>query len=140
MNIYLWAKLLHLFFLMGWMTTVFGLPVLLLTLADPETDPVARGRFMLLGRRLYRLGHHLFGWAFVFGMVLWLHVGIGGGWLHVKLGIVALLLAHFTVSGRLLKKAAHGHSLPSAHLLWWHCRLPVVLLLAILWLVLAKPL
>lgn len=108
MNIYLWAKLLHLFFVMGWMTTVFGLPVLFLSMADPEMDTVARGRFVVLGRRLYRLGHHLFGWALVFGLLLWLYVGIGGRWLYVKLAVVALLLVHFTEIGRWLKRADRG--------------------------------
>lgn len=139
MNIYLWAKLFHLFLVMTWMATVFGLPVLLLKAAGQDPGTASREDLLALGRRVYRVGHHLFGWAVLFGLVLWLYVGIGGGWLHIKLVLVILLLAHFTISGRWIKGAARGRSLPPSHLLRWHCRLPAVLLFALLWLVLAKP-
>ena len=139
MNIYLWAKLLHLFFVIAWMAVVFGLPRLLLNLAEAGEDGPARARLIPLGRQLYRLGHHLFGLAFIFGMVLWLYLGIGGPWLHVKLVFVGLLLAHFTVGGRWLKRAAAGRALPPARVLWWFHHAPAVLLFAVIWLVLAKP-
>ena len=31
-------------------------------------------------------------------LALWLHFGIAGGWLHAKLLLVALILAHFIVA------------------------------------------
>lgn len=139
MSIYLWSKVLHLMCVMGWMATVFGLSLLLVNLADPRLEPSARTRFAALGRRVYRLGHHLFGWAVAFGLVLWLCVGIGGAWLHVKLVVVTLLLAHFTVSGRWIKRVDRGRPLPSAHVLSWHGLIPVLLLLVIVWLALSKP-
>jgi putative membrane protein len=41
----------------------------------------------------------MFGFAFVLGLVLWLHFHMSGGWLHAKLALVVLMLAHFTLSG-----------------------------------------
>jgi len=94
---------------------------------------------VLMGQRLYRFGHIMFGFVVVFGLVLWLHFGIAGAWLHAKLALVALLLAHFIVTGRWLKGVAAGHALPSGTTLRWFNELPLVLLVAIVWLVLAKP-
>src|SRR5690606_4823448 len=99
MYIYLWAKVLHVFFVIAWMATVFGLPRILLELAEPANDAAVRDQLIRSGRRLYFIGHNLFGGAFGLGLVLWLYVGIGGRWLHVKLVLVALLLTHFTVCG-----------------------------------------
>jgi putative membrane protein len=92
-----------------------------------------------MGRRLYRFGHVMFGIAVVFGMVLWMHFKISGGWLHIKLTLVALLLAHFIVAGRWLKRAGSGGGLPSGKALRWFNELPVFLLLVVIYLVLAKP-
>jgi putative membrane protein len=139
MNIYLWTKIFHLFFVITWMAVVFCLPPLLLVLAGVGEDPPARERLVPLGLKLYRLGHHLFGLAFALGLVLWLYFGMTGPWLHAKLVLVALLLAHFTLTGRWLKRMAAGGSLPSVAVLRWFICVPAFLLLGILWLVLAKP-
>ena len=139
MNLYPWTKILHLWLVIGWMATVLALPPLLLAAAAAGSDAPQRGRFLALGRRAYRLGHHLFGWAVLGGLVLWLKVGIGGGWLHAKLAVVAALLAHFMASGRWIKRAERGGSLPLERRLRWHARWPMVLLAVVLWLVVAKP-
>jgi putative membrane protein len=92
-----------------------------------------------MGRRLYRFGHVMFGLALLFGLGLWFGFGIDGGWLHAKLALVLLVLAHFIVAGRWLKGAAAGRALPTATTLRWFNELPVLLLVVIVYLVLAKP-
>lgn len=139
MDIFLWAKILHVFFVVTWIATVFSLPQILLGLAGAEHRPVVCEAKLQSGRRIYLLGHNLFGAAFSFGLVLWLYFGIGGAWLHLKLVLVTLLLTDYTISGRWLKGAVAGRALPLARLLWWYSQVPAILLLAILWLVLAKP-
>ena len=52
---------------------------------------------------------------------------------------VALLLAHFLVAGRWLKGVDAGRPLPSAKALRLFNELPVLLLVGIVYLVLAKP-
>ena len=138
--LYLWTKSLHLLFVIAWMATVFYLPRILINVVEAGDQPAVRERLLLMGRRLYRFGHNMFGVAFVFGLVLWLYYGVGGGWLHVKLALVALLLGFFVWSGRLLKAAARGLPLPSTRRLRIVNELPVFVLLAVIWLVLAKPL
>jgi protoporphyrinogen IX oxidase len=139
-NPYLWTKSLHLLFVMAWMATVLYLPRILVNIAEAGDVPAVRERLVLMGRRLYRFGHAMFGIAFVFGMVLWMHFKMHGGWLHIKLTLVALILAHFIIAGRWLKGASNGRALPSAKALRWFNELPIFLLLTVIYLVLAKPL
>ena len=147
---YLWTKTFHLLFVIAWMATVFYLPRILVNLAEAANDPpVVRVRLVLMGRRLYRFGHTMFGLAIILGLVLWLGprwiealppvVASGTGWMHAKLTLVALLLAHFIVAGRWVKKAAAGGALPSSTALRWFNEIPVLLLIPVIWLVLGKP-
>ena len=149
MNAYLWTKSAHLLFVMAWVAAGFYLPRILVNLAEAGDEPAVRARLVLMGRRLYRFGHVMFGFAFLLGLVLWLGyrvipgyptmVGAGSGWLHAKLALVALLLAHFIVAGRWLKGLDKGRALPSARALRVFNEIPVFVLLAVIWLVLAKP-
>ena len=136
---YLWTKTAHLVFVIAWMSCVFYLPRILVNLAEAGDDAAVRARLLLMGRRLYRFGHNMFGLAVLLGLVLWLHFGIAGGWLHAKLALVAALLAHVIVAGRWLKGVGAGRGLPSATALRWFNEVPVVVLVAVVYLVLAKP-
>ena len=150
MHAYLIAKTAHLLFVFAFVASAFYLPRILVNLAEAgDGEPAVRARLLLMGRRLYRFGHAMFGLAFLLGLLLWLGyrvfpgfptmVAPGSHWLHAKLGAVVLLLAHFIVAGRWLKGLDKGRPLPSATTLRWFNELPIVLLLAIIWLVLAKP-
>ncbi|AWV07871.1 CopD family protein [Marilutibacter maris] len=139
MTAYFITKTAHLVFVIAWMASVFYLPRILVNIAEAGDSAEVRARLVLMGRRLYRFGHIMFGLAFVLGLVLWLHFGITGGWLHAKLALVALILAHFIVAGRWLKGVDGGRALPSARALRLFNELPVLLLAVVVWLVLAKP-
>lgn len=139
MQAYFWTKTFHVVFVIAWMATVFYLPRILVNIAEAGDVPAVRERLVLMGRRLYRFGHTMFGLAVIPGLVLWLHFHMVGGWLHAKLTLVALLLAYFIVSGRWLKGVDKGRALPSAKALRLLNELPVLLLVAIVYLVLAKP-
>jgi len=150
MHAYLVAKTAHLLFVFAFVASAFYLPRILVNLAEAGNDePAVRARLVLMGRRLYRFGHVMFGLAFLLGLLLWLGyrvfdglptmVAPGSHWLHAKLAAVVLMLAHFIVGGRWLKGLDKGGALPSATTLRWFNELPIVLLLAIIWLVLAKP-
>ncbi len=136
---YLWTKTFHLLFVIAWMAAVFYLPRILVNIAEADDAIAVRERLALMGRRLYRFGHLMFGLAAVLGVILWLHFHIAGGWLHAKLTLVALLLIYYIVCGKMLKRAATGGPLPSSTILRWMNELPVLLLLAVIYLVLAKP-
>jgi len=136
---YFLVKTAHLVFVIAWMASVFYLPRILVNLVEAGDEPAVRARLLLMGRRLYRFGHVMFGLALLFGLGLWFGFGIDGGWLHAKLALVLLVLAHFIVAGRWLKGAAAGRALPAATTLRWFNELPVLLLVVIVYLVLAKP-
>lgn len=148
-SLYLWIKTFHLVFVIAWMATVFYLPRILVNLAETQGQADVQARLLLMGRRLYGFGHSMFGIAVILGLVLWLGyrvipdfqtmVGPGTGWLHAKLALVALMLAHFIVAGRWLKGVAKGKTLPSPKALRWFNELPLFALIAVVWLVLAKP-
>lgn len=136
---YFWVKTLHLVFVMAWMASAFYLPRILINLVEAGDAPDVRERLHLMGRRLYRFGHVMLGFALLFGLALWLHYGISGGWLHAKLVLVVLLLVHFIAAGRWLKGVAKGRALPSTRALRWFNEVPVLLLVGVVYLVLAKP-
>lgn len=149
MTWYLLIKALHLLFVIAWMATVFYLPRILVNMAETSGEPAVQARLQLMGRKLYKFGHSMFGLAVVFGLILWegwrvfpstLPNVVGTGhWIDAKLLLVAILLAYFIVCGRMLKRAAKGVALPSSRTLRWMNELPVLLLLVIIYLVLAKP-
>jgi putative membrane protein len=149
MHAYFWIKTAHVVFVMAWMGGVFYLPRILVNLAEAGDEPAVRARLVLMGRRLYRFGHIMFGLAFVFGLLMWQGYrlfGDGlpqmfavGGWLHAKLALVAVMLAYYIVSGRWLKGVEQGRALPSSRTLRWFNEVPVLVLVAIVYLVLAKP-
>jgi putative membrane protein len=66
-------------------------------------------------------------------------VAQGSGWLHAKLVLVAVLFAYYIFSGRWLKAVDAGKPLASSKALRWFNEVPVLLLVMIVWLVLAKP-
>ncbi len=139
MHAYDLTKTFHLLFVIAWMAAVFYLPRILVNLAEAGDDAAVRARLLLMGKRLYRFGHVIFAFAVAFGLVLWLHFHISGGWLHVKLLLVALLLGHFIMAGRWLKGVGNGRALPSSTALRWFNEFPVVVLLAVIYLAIAKP-
>lgn len=149
MQSYLWIKSAHIVLVMAWVAAAFYLPRILINIVEDGGDGPVRQRLLLMGRRLYRFGHVMFGLAVVAGLVLWLGyrvlpdfptmVGAGTGWLHAKLLLVAVMFALYIVDGRQLKGVARGAGLPSTKALRIRNELPVLILLVIVWLVLAKP-
>ena len=149
MQSYFWIKSAHIVLVMAWVASAFYLPRILINLVEDGSPGPVRERLLLMGRRLYRFGHVMFGLAVVAGLVLWLGyrvipgfptmVGAGTGWLHAKLLLVAVVYALYIVDGRQLKGVAAGGALPSAKALRIRNELPVLVLLVIVWLVLAKP-
>jgi putative membrane protein len=135
--LYIWLKVLHIFFVMAWVATVFYLPRIVINMAETGDAPQVQARLQLMGKRLLRFGHVMFGLAALLGASIWIFIGISGGWLHAKLTLVALLLAYFIYFGRMLKRSPS--QLPAPTSLRWLNELPVVLLLGIIYLVIAKP-
>jgi putative membrane protein len=79
--------------------------------------------------------------VFALGTGVWLMMAYGfrGGWLHAKLLMVALLVAYHISARVYMKRMQRDAALPSATALRWYNELPLLILVAILWLVVLKP-
>lgn len=150
MQAYFWVKTLHIVMMTAWMAAVFYLPRILVNQAEAAGQEAVQQRLGLMGKRLYRFGHVMFGLAFILGLVLWLGYHVmadfptmvasgAAGWLHAKLGLVAALFAYYIVTGRMVKRAAGGGALPSSRSLRWFNELPLIAFIGVVYLVLAKP-
>lgn len=149
MTLYLWIKTLHLVFVVAFMAALFYLPRILVNLGEAGNLVPVRERLVLMGLRLYRFGHVMFGLMLLTGLLLWLGyrvlpgfpmmVAAGTYWIHAKLSLVLVLFVYYVACGRQLKSIARGGPLPNPRAMRWINELPVLILVAVIWLVLARP-
>jgi putative membrane protein len=124
----------------SWFAGLFYLPRIFVNLAMVEPGSIAeRDRLLLMAGKLYRFMTPLGILAVGFGLWLWLGFGFSGGWLHAKTALVLVLVAYHLYCGRVLRdfqstRNARGH-------VWfrWFNELPVLVLLAVIFLVVLKP-
>jgi len=134
------VKSLHIIFMVSWFAGLFYLPRLFVyhTLAS---DSIGIERFKVMERRLYRgimtpsailtLGS---------GLWLWLGYGIGGGWLHAKLALVAILVAHHLYLGKLVRDFAQDRNAHGDKFYRWINEIPALpVLVLVVFLVVLKP-
>ena len=136
----LWIKSFHIIFVVTWFAGLFYLPRLFVYHAM-STDLAGIERFKIMERKLY------YGimtpsaiLAVIFGLWLWLGYGISGGWLHVKLALVLMLVAYHFYCGRLLADFRHDRNRHGHIYYRWFNEIPVLILVAVVILVVVKPL
>ncbi|GGX85334.1 CopD family protein [Vogesella alkaliphila] len=135
---YLYIKAFHLFFVVSWFAGLFYLPRLYvnLALAEPGKE---YDRLLLMAYKLFRFMTPLAVLALALGLLLWLGYGVGGGWLHAKLALVAVLVGYHGYCYRLLQDFVRQRNRRSHVWFRFFNELPVLLLLAVLILVVVKP-
>ena len=136
------VKTLHVVFFVSWYAGLFYLPRLFVYHAmTPADDRTGDERFKVMERKLYRgIMTPAAVLTIVFGLWLWLGYGVGGGWMHAKLALVAVLIALHAYLGVLVRAFAadrnrHGH----VYYRWLNEIPALPLLVAIVYLVIAKP-
>ena len=134
----LWIKAFHIIFVTSWFAGLFYLPRLFVNHAM-ETNHDALLRLALMEHKLYRFMTPLAILALVFGLVLWLHYGISGGWLHAKLLLVLGLIAYHLFCGKLMRDFKAGKNTRSHVWYRWFNEVPVLALVAVVILVEVKP-
>ena len=136
----LWLKAFHVVFMVTWFAGLFYLPRLFVYHVMSD-DEVSIERFKIMERKLY-YGIMTPGAVLTIatGLGLWLGYGISGRWLHAKLAIVLLLIAYHVWCGRLV--AAFRDNANTRSHVWyrWFNEAPVLMLVAIVVLVIVKPL
>ncbi|GED22668.1 protoporphyrinogen oxidase HemJ [Halomonas halmophila] len=141
---YLWIKAFHLIAMVTWFAAMFYLPRLYVyhATARDQDDRQAMAYFTTMERKLYRgimmpsmVAVLIFG-----GLMLYLVPGwLSQGWMHIKLTLVALLVAYHHVCLIYLKQFAAERCQRSSRYFRIFNELPVIALLGIILLAVLKP-
>ncbi len=135
----LWVKAFHIIAVVTWFAALFYLPRLFVYHAMSE-DAVSIERFKVMERKLYRgIMTPSAMLAVALGLWLWLGFGFAGGWLHVKLALVTVLLIYHMYCGKLLREFRDDHNRHSHVFYRWFNEFPVLILVAVVILVVVKP-
>lgn len=141
----LWLKAFHIVAVVTWFAGLFYLPRLLVYHAE-AAEPVLRERFKVMERRLLVMTH--------IGALLTIALGIAtlgawqasvpdyfanAHWLHVKLGLVLLLIVYHFMLLRLVRGFARDACRWSPRALRIFNEIPALLLIAIVILAVVKP-
>jgi len=139
----LWLKAIHLIFMVTWFAGLFYLPRLFVYHAMSD-DQISIERFKVMERKLY------FG-IMTPGMIITLVFGIWmlldyawdiysqSIWLHIKLGLLVVLIIYHIHCGKLLKDFKHDRNTHSHVFYRWYNEFPVLILIAIVILATVKP-
>jgi len=134
------VKALHIWMVVSWFAGLFYLPRIFVNLAMVAPDSRAeRDRLLLMAGKLYRFMTPLGIGAVALGLWLWLGFGFSGGWLHAKTTLVLGLVVYHLYCGRVLRDFQAGRNLRSHLWFRWFNELPVLVLLAVIFLVVLKP-
>jgi len=135
----LYAKALHLLFIISWMAGIFYLPRIFVHYVEGQGAGEDVRRLKIMARRLYHFTSIVAVFALATGIWLMMSYGFRGGWLHAKLAAVLLLVAYHISMRVYMKRMQRDAALPSATTLRWYNELPLFMLAAILYLVVLKP-
>lgn len=139
-NTYLWVKTFHIVLISSWFAGLFYLPRIFVNLAM-ENDAATVSRLLVMARKLFRFMTLIAVPALLCGVWLWLgeRIGVGQGWIHAKLVVVALLLAYHFKCGWLLKTFERGENRHTDK--WYRVfnELPVIAMLVAVALAVVKP-
>ena len=134
------VKSLHIVFMVTWFAGLFYLPRLYVYHAL-ATDAISLARFKVMERKLYwSIMTPAAALTIVFGLWLWLGYGITGAWLHAKLVLVLILVAHHLFLGKLLVDFAADRNTHSDRFYRWLNEIPALpVLIGAVYLAVAKP-
>ena len=140
----LWIKSLHIVLVASWFAGLFYLPRIFVNLAMVPSESIAeRERLLMMARKLLRFTTIIAVPAVGLGAWLWVVYGIGwgpgNGWMHAKLSVVALVVAYHYSCALVLRKFVANDNAHSHVWYRWYNEAPVLMLLVVVYLVVAKP-
>ena len=138
----LWIKSFHVIFMVTWFAGLFYLPRLFVYHALCE-DEVSNERFKIMERKLF-FGIMTPGAILTIGFGAWILMKnwdayMIGYWMHIKLGLVWLLVFYHIWCGFLLKAFKEDRNTKSHVWFRWFNEAPVLALIAIVILAIVKP-
>ncbi len=138
----LWIKAFHLMAMVTWFAGIFYLPRLFVYHAMTEDEP-GRERFRTMERKLYRgiMNPSMIA-TLIFGTwLIALNPGhyLQQGWLHVKLLLIAVLVAYHLWCGHFVRLFRDDRNTRGHVFFRWINEAPVLLLVAIILLAVLRP-
>jgi putative membrane protein len=132
------VKALHIILVVSWFAGLFYLPRIFVNHAMVE-DTATKERLAMMERKLYGFVTPIGILAVGLGLWLWLGYGFAGGWLHVKTTLVIFLIAYHLYCGKLMRDFAAGRNTRSH--VWFRVfnEVPVLVLIAVVFLTVLKP-
>lgn len=138
----LWVKAFHVFFVVSWFAGLLYLPRLFVY-HSLTTDEASKSRFCTMEKKLFvimsigaagtvTLGGwllHAYAWAAYSTQ----------GWLHFKLGLIAVLLGYHVYCYRVVVAFSRGQQRHQPTYFRWMNEIPALILLAVLILTIVKP-
>ena len=139
--LWVWLKAFHIIFMVTWFAGLFYLPRLFVYHAMAE-DAATRDHLKIMERKLYKFITPLM-WLMV-GFGIWLLVVNGWSWfglqtwLHIKLFLVAILIAYHFYCGKIMRDFQDDKTVRSHVFYRWVNEIPVLFLFAIVILAVIK--
>jgi len=135
----LWLKTFHILFVMSWMAGIFYLPRIFVHFVEGQAEGQQVDRLAIMAKKLYGFMTIMMMIAIGTGLWLWLGYGFAGGWLHVKIFFVVLMLGyHFWCKAR-VKEMQEGQLDHGGVFYRRMNELPLILTFVILIMVVVKP-
>ena len=143
---YLWFKAFHLVGVVAWFAGMFYLPRLFVYHAEANEQPeavriVLQQQYQIMEKRLYRIimtPAMVLTVAMAIGMVIVAPDLLKETWLHVKIGLVLLLLGYHHFCARLMKEMASGQFRFTGQQFRWFNEFPTVLFVIVVLLAVFK--
>ncbi|MEL6129477.1 MAG: protoporphyrinogen oxidase HemJ [Cyanobacteria bacterium J06636_28] len=143
---YYWFKSFHIFGVVAWFAGLFYLARLFIyhVEADMETEPaqsILKKQYTIMEKRLYNIittPAMVLTVAMAAGLLYTMPDYLHQGWMHAKLGFVALLLGYHVYCGRLIKQLEAGECKWNSKTLRLFNEGPTLLLVIIVMLVIFK--
>lgn len=136
-----WLEAFHIIFVVTWFAGLFYLPRLFVYAAENPVGPNME-LLKVMQRRLLAITHIGGGLAVILGLGLLIaepwHL-TSGGWMHVKLGLVAGLVAYHLWCWRLVGVFARNANRRGSVWYRWFNEVPALFLVLIVVLVVVKP-
>lgn len=120
------------------MVGIFYLPRIMVHYQEAKKEGEGVTRLVKMSRKLYVFSSIMMFPAIACGSILWLHFGMTGRWLHVKLVIVLVFIVYHHICGRFVKNMEMDTLKQSSVFFRWFNEFPTLLMLAIVFLAVSK--
>lgn len=137
----LWLKAFHIIFMVTWFAGLFYLPRLFVYHAMSD-DQISIDRFKIMERKLF-FGIMTPGAVITIALGLWMIFKVGisayGSWLHIKLALVAVLIAYHIYCGKLLIDFKYDRNQHNHVFYRWLNEIPVLIIIPVVILAVVRP-